>query len=232
MTLLFIHVPKTAGTSFTAAARKYFGERSILLDYGAASDVTSPAVREFVYLKKDKSSLFDYIKKNKIEFLGGHFNGRKYSAFVPPEQTITFLRDPVKRLISHYQYSRARGQQDEFIDFVQQPKFANVQCRMLQNIDINRLGGLGVTEDYLGSLRTINRTFGIALPFKWNNKVAPGLKKFDVPQHLLDMIIEANQDDIALHALALQRNAASRRSPGGPAKRFLSILSAIGYAPK
>jgi len=46
--ILFIHIPKTAGTSFRVAAEKYFGEDNTFYDYSAKSPETSAEILENV----------------------------------------------------------------------------------------------------------------------------------------------------------------------------------------
>lgn len=49
MSLFFVHIPKTAGTSFRQGAEKYFSSERIVYDYGANSKVTSPLAKEFLH---------------------------------------------------------------------------------------------------------------------------------------------------------------------------------------
>ncbi len=54
---VFVHVPKTAGTTFRVAVEQYLGAGAILWDYGAESPVTSPVVRQYLYQEKDVDAL-------------------------------------------------------------------------------------------------------------------------------------------------------------------------------
>ena len=42
--LFFIHIPKTAGSSFRVAAEQYFGSEATYFDYGNGSKETSESI--------------------------------------------------------------------------------------------------------------------------------------------------------------------------------------------
>ena len=42
--LLFVHIPKTAGTSFRLAAQQFYGENNVFFDYGLESVETSKEI--------------------------------------------------------------------------------------------------------------------------------------------------------------------------------------------
>jgi hypothetical protein len=102
--LISVHLPKTAGLSFAAALKEYFGYPAFLNDYNDWPINTPPMKRKFQALKHfffDKPS--DY---NGIDCIHGHFLPLKYAGLQRKMEMkfVTWMRDPVQRVISHYHY--------------------------------------------------------------------------------------------------------------------------------
>ena len=47
--IIYLHIPKTAGTSFRMSAEQYFGPDQVLNDYGEESPNTSEDIRAVSY---------------------------------------------------------------------------------------------------------------------------------------------------------------------------------------
>src|SRR5690606_621288 len=47
--ILFIHIPKPAGTSFRKGAESFFGSQHVVYDYGGAASATSSLARQMLY---------------------------------------------------------------------------------------------------------------------------------------------------------------------------------------
>ena len=78
--LISVHIPKTAGSSFSILLRRIYGAR-LVLDYGG--EVTGLDSAEVVH---------------------GHFSASKYLEQFPDAKVIIWLRHPVERVISYYFY--------------------------------------------------------------------------------------------------------------------------------
>lgn len=168
--LLFVHVPKTAGTSFRKAAESYYGNK-VALDYGEKESGTDSLVKEFVYHKDDKWAFYNALDKQKIAFLGGHFHLRKYVAGVGLKNAIMFLREPAQRLYSEYQhFVRHNGYSKDFASFYRASDRINTQARSLSKIPLEAVGFLGVTEQYDSALELINHNYDVNLKRKARNK--------------------------------------------------------------
>ena len=113
--LYFVHIPKTAGTSFGQEMRRRLQPNlSLSMDYGPdarpAHEQRSLAVDRF--LRRANSG--------DIRFASGHIPFRyccKIAAVRPNTQFVTFLRNPIERVVSDYRYqtTKAHPLRDQFI---------------------------------------------------------------------------------------------------------------------
>src|SRR5512135_3015151 len=94
-TLIFLHIPKTAGTTF----------RSILpANYRAEELYNVPTNAEGQVDFSGLDRLSD-VEKRKIRVLAGHFQYGAHEHLPQKSSYITILRDPVKRIISRYYHA-------------------------------------------------------------------------------------------------------------------------------
>jgi len=87
--LLFVHIPKTAGTSMTEALAGLYGA------------LTFPAMTTLDYAAYDDARLLQY------RLFKGHAYRRDYKRLPPDTRRLTVLRDPVERAISFWRYYRS-----------------------------------------------------------------------------------------------------------------------------
>ena len=92
-TMIFYHIPKTAGTSFRSAVIANFPAKDLHLIDGSELG-NEPSIAKFKSLPQSK--------RDRIKFLFGHNTWGLDSYFSHPCTYITFLRDPFKRTISEY----------------------------------------------------------------------------------------------------------------------------------
>ena len=159
--IVFVHIPKTAGSSFRLAAERHYGPEALLFDYGPEAAQTSPLVRHWIYERREPEGLREAVASGPYRFLSGHFNRDKY-ADLPGARTVTWMREPVDRLWSSFRHwRRHQGFTGSFGDFLEQPRRQNQQARILGD----RLEGLafvGLTERYASDLEVFNAAFGTA----------------------------------------------------------------------
>ena len=202
--ILFVHIPKTAGTSFRLAAQKYFGEENTFYDYSPASVETSPSILNYVYEENDMYKFAQMLKKNKQVFLSGHFNVTKYMPLFETLNVITFIRNPVNQVVSHYQhYCRDLNYKEDFLTFIKDKRFKNVQSRMLRGKPLKLYGFVGLTEKYEESIELINYEYDLDLEIiKTNISSEKGSVKVELDDDLVSIIEVENQDDVNLYEKA------------------------------
>ncbi|MFP4370247.1 MAG: sulfotransferase family 2 domain-containing protein [Bacteroidota bacterium] len=109
--LISLHIPKTGGTSFTEVLRNWYGD-NLYLHYSHLYDDRVP--RKF---KIKEGFLFKKYKPGVC--IHGHFNMNMkqgavhYYPFV--DQFITILRDPFKKMLSNYHFTKLQVDRGEYV---------------------------------------------------------------------------------------------------------------------
>ena len=206
MSLFFVHIPKTAGTSFRRGAEKYFSPERIVYDYGPNSKATSPVVNEYLHVDQPDFWQFRQALDNPA-MLAGHVPIRRFVYLWGAGNTVTFLREPLERIVSEYgHFVRNMRYQGSFKEFYSGQGMFNRQRRALYGVSLEAIGFIGLTERYTESLEMLNDRFSISIPEREDNKGKHRLED----QHALDEkdvveLTKLNRRDIELyqHALAL-----------------------------
>lgn len=92
-TLIFIHIPKAAGTTLHRIIERQYPRNTIYTINGAN---VQKSIQEFKNLSE--------IERQKIRCLKGHMPFGLHKYLPRPAAYITLLRNPVDRIISHYYY--------------------------------------------------------------------------------------------------------------------------------
>jgi len=200
--LIYLHIPKTAGTSFRVSAERYFGESSVLRDYGADSITTSEDIIDSFYDAEDLTSLAERGRQKR--FLCGHFSLPRYREVFPNSPVVTFFRDPVKRVVSEFvHFANHHGFTGTLEDFYRTSRFQNRQHHSLGGAKCTDLDFYGLTEQFDRSLEMFNKRYGTKLLAASLNKGSYGPDSVVKPSNdQIKEIEHLNQADIALYAEA------------------------------
>ncbi|SHF55054.1 Sulfotransferase family protein [Microbulbifer donghaiensis] len=162
---VFIHIPKTAGTSFRYGADAFFGPERICRDYGPESPETSEIVNHWVTKVPDGWRFKKAFENEGYLLLTGHFHAVRYAPIFGIRRMVTFLRDPIQRTISEFRhFVRHNGFTGDFEAFYRAKQNINRQRRILDHLPWPALGFLGFTEHYQESLALLNHKFGLQIP--------------------------------------------------------------------
>lgn len=91
-TLLFLHIPKAAGSTIQPIAQRQYEDTAVYT-------FTADSQGSFAKLANMPAQ-----KQNKIRFVKGHFNFGLHKKLHRPATYFTLLRDPIERTLSYYYF--------------------------------------------------------------------------------------------------------------------------------
>lgn len=196
--LLFVHIPKTAGSSLKSSLADHF---KLIFDYGKKSNVTHPMVVKHIFQQNDFFSFTALFSKLCNAVLCGHIKLDKYIDQVNVTNTISFIREPKEQIISHFNhYVTVFDYQGSFDDFLTRQTAKSLQTKYLDYLPLSLMGYVGITEQYNESLIIINQQYNLALQPKQRNI---NKHKIVTAQNMsaaqLALLTQNNQQDIALY---------------------------------
>ncbi|HEB97412.1 MAG TPA: hypothetical protein ENI96_13400 [Sedimenticola thiotaurini] len=202
--ILFVHVPKTAGTSFRKGIDRCFGRDASSRDYGRESVETSPEVLKFMYDEVDHWAFMQAFRAAERRFLVGHYPLNRYVGLFGAVRSIAFVRDPVQRVVSEYHHSVAnKGYRGSLGHFYLERRHVNTQSRLLGGVPLDAIGVVGITERYADSLRLIESGLGIRIPLLERNRARADLAQdHDLAPSLQEEIRIVNAADQELYRRA------------------------------
>jgi hypothetical protein len=209
MTFVFVHIAKTAGTSFRyALERTHPGE--IVYDYGDPGAAT-PFIHKLIYggkvsMEERAAKAAAQVREAGSFALAGHFPAARYWGHFPAGDFMTFVRDPVERALSHFDHHTSYLAEEMTFERFLEGEGTNLQSKILADVDLEAFGLVGVTEHYRASLRLLEREMGLKVPFLRRNLRRSPLrwlrrKRPPVPRTkaLIEAAREANLDDKKLY---------------------------------
>lgn len=210
--LLSVHIPKTAGTSFRQALQAQLGEDRVALTYLGRVMCGSEYVcgfqgRSLDHIEDSEAdALVDYCDTNGVACIHGHFSLYALQDLFPDARAITFLRDPLKRLVSAYNHMFVtmpdRAEQLSFEDFVRMPRTQNVyeSHGVLEFID--RFDFIGLTEQYDRSLELLSAVYpelGVLRVEEANKAQQKRFSLKDVDEGFIDELRRLNDGDFEIY---------------------------------
>ncbi len=209
MTFIFVHIPKTAGTSFRLGLERRYPGR-MLYDYNDTG-IATDFIYENIYRCEDPERLrieriVTEVKQREPVALCGHFPAKRYWGHFAPETFVTFLRDPIERAISNYDHLMAFMDEEVSFEAYLSGSGRDFQTLYLKDCDPEAFGMIGITESYQASLRLLARRTGLEVPHLRRNKARSWRRFFErkrppvkrTPQ-IKAMVAEANREDAALY---------------------------------
>lgn len=210
--IIFVHIPKTGGTSFRKSLMAAQPCDYNLLDYGLEAKETSAIIRETVY-RPDRISIRERIGPSKSIFISGHFKLSKYDQELPDAFRLAFVRYPVSQVVSHYRHFVSRlGYAGTLAEFCKTPLFQNIQSQYIGVSAIDRFDFIGVLEWFSIDIVTLSARLGASMPPLHLNKLGAPAPLLTAQE--IDMIESCNAEDMALFAAVV-----ARRSKAGAARR-------------
>lgn len=223
--IISVHIRKCAGTTFKAALTQEFGPK-IYMDYGDEVGSSWPSSKTKRLVKHSQMQAQRQALQKNYKIIHGHFYRSKFDFLTVPRDYITFMRDPVARVLSNYYYlkrNKNRKNGDALIvnalgfsleEYVCHPDCQNLQSQYLQTEDLSEFKFVGLVEHYDASVAELNNQFGLSLPVGPSKNVnQTGSADYDISPETRDLILENNQKDQALYELAQQRMSSWTSAP-------------------
>jgi hypothetical protein len=172
MTLISLHLPKTAGTSFRASLKAHFGA-GYQDDYDDLPISRPPAERQALAVSESLCIAKEGV--GQPECVHGHFLPVKYLPLgaIKPLVFVTWLREPAARLLSHYDYwqesydatfsaphhRRVIEEAWSLERFCLSEQFRNIYTQYLLGFSLENFAFVGISEFYQKDLAYFSQRF-------------------------------------------------------------------------
>ncbi len=199
--VFFVHIPKTAGTSFRKALETV---QPVKADYGAQSIDTSSLIHQYIYKEVNPYQLKQEMLLKPFS-LTGHVTIHKYADFFNLRDIITFVREPIEQIVSHYNhYVTHHNCKDYFENFYRKAQFVNCQRKVLNDVPLSLIGYVGITEAYNDSLTIINKGLNTNIgQLKQNIRQHAHKESSHLSAEVIKELLTLNQQDVQLYQKAL-----------------------------
>lgn len=198
---IYNHVLKCAGTTFKKSVINFYFKGRYCHDTTFKIAVNKSIERE----KIRHPIIFEpqeYPKNyRQYDIIFGHFLWSKYNHLKRPK--VTFIRDPVERIISNYFYFKT-NYVDQFgmkginiLEFANMPLWKNHMVYVLG--DINKYEFIGLVECFDVSVQKFCKHFGLAETSQIYKKLRVTNNKFRIDRKTKDKIKDLNIIDMKLY---------------------------------
>jgi hypothetical protein len=221
--VVFVHIPKTAGTSMRnmlseslptatkifeygsdtatliAARRNTVGTLHTGADAATASGDFIDAFASDIRTPEQIAALRGEAPRGQRFLVSSHWPIRHWTGAFHPASVVTFLRDPVDRVASSYRmHVRAKSFIGSFAEFYESPDQINVQCRKLRGTDLHHLGFVGLVECMPDMVKALSRQLGVELRMRHDNDAGRSPRpRIDAATR--SRILSLNEDDMCLY---------------------------------
>ncbi len=204
--IVFLHIPKTAGSTFQFILENTFGLSACHTDHNKRP-----------FFKQDD---YEFARKfyPGMKSLAGHNLNDPVALTLPDPFHITFLREPVARVFSHYQDTILTGSKawtfEEFM--AHSPMSSDLHVRLMageRNLDkakkyLERCGFVGLTEKFDLSLHILEKLTPLPLNLNYKRRRTASTndirKKVVNNPRMIELAREHNQLDLALYDFAVK----------------------------
>ena len=161
--IVFVHIPKTGGTSIRIALERAAADHRILRDYQGHPLGSSDLAQ--VQDKDGRVSGFrEHFFGTPGILLSGHFPASRYWPFFNAESFVTFLRHPVDRVLSSYAAWVKNGRwTGTFEEFIAMPSMGKRLSAYLTGVNFDAFGFIGFMEEFDASVRALSQFVGAEL---------------------------------------------------------------------
>lgn len=172
--IISLHMPKTAGNSFLNALNKKYGPH-LKQDYGDMARIQEYLAGQIPAESVYGDSAAEKNELDKVNCIHGHFLAQKYNHLLREKRArlVTWLRDPVERLISHYNFfilsydpltagplfKKVIEESWTLEKFCFSEEFKNLYSKYLQGFPREYIEFIGITEYYSDDLRWFSRMY-------------------------------------------------------------------------
>ncbi|HSK16946.1 MAG TPA: sulfotransferase family 2 domain-containing protein [Gaiellaceae bacterium] len=233
--LVFLHIPKTAGSTLVSFLEREYGSGAVLDLYDSTFG--------------DEATSLTPERLRRTRVVVGHFYFGVHEHLPRPCRYLTFLRDPVDRVVSHYRFVQRQPEHylhetastlslSEYVRSCGTAEPNNDQTRLLagrklasgdggssramlpvakRNLD--RHAVVGLTEAFDASLLLMRRVFGWSRPFYVSRNI--GDRREVVDPDTRGLILSHNELDAELYRYGRERFENEIREQGAAFAREL-----------
>ncbi len=209
--LISLHIPKTAGTSFRNILKSVYGDREVL-----RFDISERGIVRVNEEQYNKSKL------PSVKVIHGHFTLEALeNKFDLPEEykLITWVRDPVKRVVSNYNYLEDRlreiheqhkglnilsKMQRTLAEFSRAEVNRNRQFKFLKGRTLDEFDFVGIAEMFDSELIRLARTLEWPVVPEPLHQNRSSDKKREIDENLVKEIRELNEMDEQIYQKAIE----------------------------